>query len=81
MSKEFLIGNGYVFEEKDVLVTIRTLDTEYQTMIVTEILKNLVSKVKEAKADPDKREELLLILEALEGVSKGASLAYSLVKI
>ncbi len=83
MTREFLIGNGYVFEENDVLSTIKALNPEYKTLIVEKIAESLMQTVREAKDNPsedtteDTTEEMLEALDALKEISRISSLTYS----
>jgi len=83
MSNEFLIGNGYVFETKDVLNTVRVLDSEYKTIIVETIAESLMAQVAKGvdplAEDTDKNIGKIAF-ETLKEINRAVSLAYSHVK-
>lgn len=47
---EFIIGNGLMFEEKDVIVAIQKLDFESKVTIVHEIWKDLHGMIEKSKS-------------------------------
>jgi hypothetical protein len=82
MSSEFLIGNGLLFEKKDVLQAVRSLDFEYQKEIVDEIFRELVDKIKvgtTAGADKSTRMAGVEAFDALKTIHENTGLYYSLV--
>ncbi len=56
-NSEFVIGNGHIFDKKDVMIAIDNLISEYQVEVMNRVVNNLEEEMKKTKEKAAKNKE------------------------